>query len=1181
MKTRALIIASVALLVAIALFAIVARTRQNSGVHSPNYGSFVDAFYTGVVALQVGDETHGDTLLVRATQLMPNEPAAWADLGLYYLRAGDFSKADADLKHALAMAPNNASIESLVGLFAQKQGNFDDAVRHYSHAHALAATDPLVSYALIDALEQQGASSPAQISDQLKGLLAIVPRNLFVKLKFAEQLAKQGDTQQLRPILTELESQWGNWSQQSRSDLKSAADSLSRGDTRSMVPILVGISNELVSNPQYRSDKVKVDPPQDRPGVPLEHFIVLPSPSPSPAPMDRSTRLIETAIDPNIKCSRVFSADFDPQVPEDVHSVFQSIASKPEGPLSTLVVHGEQLSILGGTGPKQTLPFVPNAEHGDVPAGCIAVADLDYSFRPDLVTAGRDGLHIYRQDARGHFSDVSQTTNLPSAILKQNFSGVWAADVDSDGDLDLIVAPVGKPVFVLRNNGDGTFTPIHPFPSAPSSVIGFCWASLKGDGAPDASFVTTTGDLLVYANLRSGQFQRVNSPTTDKVAAITAGDPDQTGTLGLTAFSAMGSITQYAWGNNVQSPQWTATDLVKVGPTTAFGTSNVIWEDLDNNGGLDLIETDNSGSHIWLADRHNHLQATAIASSYTNLCPAISDNAARVNFVGTTLPGVGVSLTNSGGVHYSWQTIRPRANFKERTPGTHPAGGERINPFGIGGEIEIRAGLLYNKLSITGPTVHVGLGQNAQANYIRILWPNGDSQSQGEFDLPADQVDVAFQRLKASCPWLFAWNGTRMQMVTDCIWRSPLGLKINAQATAGIVQTQDWVKIRGDQLTPRNGYYDLRICAELWETHFFDHLALMTVDHPRNTDVFVDERFSIPPPPLSVTPMSIPVPVKNAKDDLGNDVTALISKIDGKYVGTFGHGQYQGITRDHYLQGEIGSDAPRHGPLWLVANGWIHPTDSSINVAIAQGNHSPPQGLRLEVANGKGGWRVARAGLGFPEGKIKTILINLDGVFVPGAPRIFRLRTNLEIYWDYVGYAVGKPQTRMVETRLQASSAILRYRGFSQTTQVDDSSPELPDYYKLAATGQKWRDLEGYYTRYGDVRPLIRATDDRYVIMDAGDELAMKFKAQPPPPVGWTRDYVLIGDGWVKDGDFNTDYSRTVIPLPQHAVTNYTIKPTDLEDDPVYRAHKSDWVTYQTRFVAPEQFRTALLPVLH
>ncbi len=151
---------------------------------------------------------------------------------------------------------------------------------------------------------------------------------------------------------------------------------------------------------------------------------------------------------------------------------------------------------------------------------------------------------------------------------------------------------------------------------------------------------------------------------------------------------------------------------------------------------------------------------------------------------------------------------------------------------------------------ISSPIVHIGLGEATRAEVARIFWPNGTIQS--EFGLTADATIAATQRLKGSCPWLFAWNGHEMAFVTDLIWRSPLGLRINAQATADIQATEDWVKVRGDQLVARDGAYDLRVTAELWETHFFDRLALGYVDHPAGTEVFVDERFAVPAPPLDL-----------------------------------------------------------------------------------------------------------------------------------------------------------------------------------------------------------------------------------------------------------------------------------------------------------------------------------------
>ncbi|HEY7710859.1 MAG TPA: hypothetical protein VIG57_12630, partial [Candidatus Entotheonella sp.] len=445
-----------------------------------------------------------------------------------------------------------------------------------------------------------------------------------------------------------------------------------------------------------------------------------------------------------------------------------------------------------------------------------------------------------------------------------------------------------------------------------------------------------------------------------------------------------------------------------------------------------------------------------------------------------------------------------------------------------------------------------------------------------EFKLRSNQVVIARQRLKGSCPWVFAYDGQAMRFITDFLWRSPLGLRINAQDTANVMTTEDWVKLRGDQLIPRDGVYDLRITAELWETHFFDHVSLLVVDHPVGTDVYVDERFAVPPPQLAVYATAPPQPVARAWDDQGQEVTDRVRRRDERYLDTFGRGPYQGITRDHYVEIDLGPDVPLSGPLWLLASGWIRPTDSSINVAISQGQHPPPQSLRLEVPDGKGGWAVAKSDLGFPAGKTKTILIDVQGIWHPDAPRRLRLRTNMEIYWDALAWAPALPHAEIKTQRLHPQTAELRYRGFSVVHAADRSSPELPQYHTLEGTAPHWRDLIGYYTRFGDVRELLQAVDDRYVIMNAGDELMLRFEALPPPPAGWNRDFVLMGDGWVKDGDYNTTFSKTVLPLPAHDQPDYTTPPRRLEDDPVYRRHAQDWQRYHTRYITPQRFHEAL-----
>ena len=205
----------------------------------------------------------------------------------------------------------------------------------------------------------------------------------------------------------------------------------------------------------------------------------------------------------------------------------------------------------------------------------------------------------------------------------------------------------------------------------------------------------------------------------------------------------------------------------------------------------------------------------------------------------------------------------------------------------------------------------------------------------------------------------------------------------------------------------------------------------------------------------------------------------------------------------------------------MIGDGFLHPWDNTISMARSQGSSPVPEDLSIEVPDRAGHWVTARNHLGIPAGRPKTVVFDLTGVFRKGAPRKLRLRTSKEVYWDGLAWAQGLSSEQVRTQRLSLSDAELRYRGFSLVTQASPSSPELAHYEILAVTGQQWRNLEGYYTRYGDVRELLEKIDNRIVIANSGDELRMRFAAVPPPAVGWTRDHVFIGDEWMKEGDYN------------------------------------------------------------
>ena len=81
-----------------------------------------------------------------------------------------------------------------------------------------------------------------------------------------------------------------------------------------------------------------------------------------------------------------------------------------------------------------------------------------------------------------------------------------------------------------------------------------------------------------------------------------------------------------------------------------------------------------------------------------------------------------------------------------------------------------------------------------------------------EFALQADQEVLAQQRLKGSCPFLFAWDGKEMRFVKDTVpWGSAIGLRINDLGSARIAATEEWYKIPRQDLVLRATA--LTICA--------------------------------------------------------------------------------------------------------------------------------------------------------------------------------------------------------------------------------------------------------------------------------------------------------------------------------------------------------------------------------
>jgi tetratricopeptide (TPR) repeat protein len=1166
---------------------------------SPEYEQYVEVFQQGLVALEIGGKdisvlTIAEDNLDQAVKKIPEEPAGWANRGLFQLRqsilekdkgpSADqtkvqalFKQAAEDLDKARTLAPNDPGITALLGVLATQRGLLDHKPEQlaqqreqFIQAHELlrkaVEKDPRYVrdlYALAEELGKPGMDHDREYQNVLEEVLEVTPHNLLVLLKLAQTAARRDNAKDVVKRLGQLKNLSEDWSADIRKELADLEKLAAEPKRPNLALLLNRFENLLSHEHAFVVDRnlIATNPKCPKVGTALQTFIRLQPFRPSPAPPDLGVAFIAEPIPEGRLAKEIPNKHWDVALP-----VWLNVSDPPvilvANSRSVVRAEGQSLSLPFPSGPKEIAP----SRHGVVPL------DWNNDYRMDLLLAGAGGLTFFEQQQDGSFTNVNNQTRLPKDVLTGDYYGAWAVDVDMDGDIDLIVARrTGEPL-LLRNNRNGTFTPKPIFPGVEAARC-LAWADLDNDGAADAALVDAEGKLHIFMNERSGHFvRRMKGPELPgKIVALTEGDVNDDGVFDLVVLLIDGELLRIS--DRDKGLAWDTGTIGRLEPMPdkpTVGEGALAVADLDNNGSLDLVWMGPDKAAVWLSDAQAHYERLPVDRKNKVFGLADFTNSGRLDMLALEDKDSVLRLVNKGSKPYHWLNLRARAE-----PVVDPQPGDgRINSFAIGGEIQIRNGTFVVKQMINAPVVHFGLGDRKGADVMRFLWPTGAIQ--GEFNTSPDQTVAVLQRLCGSCPYLFTWDGERMVFVTDFMWSTPLGMYINAQSKGGFLQTTDWVKIRGDQLKPRDGYYDVRVNANLWETHYMDLLSLLVVDHPPGTEMHVDERFFMTPtkPKIYLTEKSRPV--ARAWDHEGKDATEEVREIDGVYLDRAGRGQFQGVTRDHWVEVDLGDDAPTEGPVYFLAHGYVHPTDSSINFALEQGSHEAPRGLVLEVPDGKGGWKAGLPSLGFPAGKNKTIVIPLDGIEGKKVSRHFRLRTNMEIYWDALHYARGLDSSVCKQTAPELLHAELRFRGILEMTKANISSPELPHYDRVVSQGQPWRDLIGFYTRFGDVRELLARVDDRYVIMNAGDEIVLRFKERPAPREGWRRDFIWISDGWVKDGNLNTRFGKTVLPLPAHDQTSYDRPPGRLEDDPVYQRFPRDWEIYHTRYVTPAEFERGL-----
>ena len=807
-------------------------------------------------------------------------------------------------------------------------------------------------------------------------------------------------------------------------------------------------------------------------------------------------------------------------------------------------------------------------------------ADYDNDGFLDLLFINRLKSRLYKNDGKGKFIDMTSTIGIDfiSNGMKAGFF-----DYDLEGDLDLYVAS-GSTNELYRNNADGTFTEVsNKSGTAGNSVKSkdIAFGDFDEDGDVDMFVLNQNGASRFYDNRRQGYFVDITTTVglnfVGEPSTVVSGDYNNDGYLDLFISDLAGE--QHGIFQNKGDGTFIKDEasLSAIDGLTGFVINQADFADVDNDGYLDLLVAGNPARkdkyRSGLLLLHNDGQG-----KYTDTSNSLPSELEIIEQVKTAdMDGDGdldiIIINDQGNVRIMRNDGGNLNNYlKVRLAGLR-TGSSKNNYFGFGSKVEVKSGGLYQMRHVDKAVSHFGLGNRAGADVVRVLWSNGVPQNR--FTPQNNQTIVETQILKGSCPYLYAWNGNEYAFVTDVLWPSALGMPLGIMAGEPLYafpnSTDEYLWMDGEKVHARDGKYTLQFTTELWESPYLDNINLIVLDHPESVDVYINETFIPPPyPPFRIYSVAKKYSPLSAVDQLGNDLRNAVLAKDQEYTMHLTPDIYQGITELHDLTLDFG-DLDHADSIFLFLQGWLFPTDASINVNISQSSVTGLIFPQLQVINREGNWETVINNLGFPKGKNKTMIFDLTGKFIVADYRV-RIRTNMEIYWDHIFMATDVTNNDLTVVNLQPASADLHYRGFSIVTRKDFGSPHMPDYYNIT-TGQKWRDLTGTYTRYGDVLPLLLESDNKYVIMNAGDEISLEFIASDLPdlPENWRRDFLFYNDGWLKDGDLNTAHGQTVEPLPFHGMSAYPYGPGD--DYPTNSGYIEYMNMYNTRTVTTDAFK--------
>jgi len=863
--------------------------------------------------------------------------------------------------------------------------------------------------------------------------------------------------------------------------------------------------------------------------------------------------------------------------------------------------------------------------------GCTA-GDYDNDGFPDLAVTG-EFIYLFHNEKNGKFvqlaGDPSVVGARPQAGIvspnggtaRSRWLGVNFIDYDHDGDLDLFVTrTLGvivhsnvheyeeesfQPAYMWRNNGDGTFTEVTATTGVnKSSAINGVGTDYNNDRAVDLVVTDSAPGPTIFENPREGRFP-AKQPWSSRMTAPSLGvavlDFDHDGWMDL-AFTHFGVPALTLWRNN-HGKSFDRVPLPETNWVRAYGVAAV---DYDNDGWIDLVavgETKDGKGEVRLfrnlgPDGFKDVTADVGLDKIQLKEPRAIitgdyDGDGATDLLITQNHGPAVLLRNDGGNQNHWLRLALKGLNDNKS-----AIGTKVEVFARGNRQKFEIYGSNGYLGQNSPYLTVGLGDAKEADIVRMLWPTGVLQDEIQIAGDKQQNFLEIDRRGSSCPTLFVWNGERYEFVADMLGAGVVGHWVGP-GQRDVPRPVEYIKIdRGmirekSDLRPQtsdvrqnlvsevrgprsdSGLLSFRFMEPLEEAVYLDQVRLLAVDHPADVEVYPNEYFASNPPypEFKVVLSRDAKPPAAANDEHGHNV--LPDLLAHRYFGDFALTQFQGFAKSHSLTLDLG-EPYRGGPLWLLLHGEVEYFSANSMYAASQAGVTAISPY-VEALGANGKWSLVVDDLGFPAGGPRTMTADLSGKLPPGTQKI-RITTNLQIYWNsiLIDHTPQKPNQSAGEslrlTAIPLFRADLQFHGFP--LKIEGSPPGNVQYVyeKVSATGPYTRPA-GTYTRYGDVLPLLTATDDKLAVFGSGDEVRLDFDPSmlPALPDGWVRDYFFAANGFEKDMDFYAAEGNFVAPLPFMSMGEYPYAPK--KSFPLDDAHVNYLLEYNARHMSGNEQR--------